>query len=111
MNFGWIYARDTILMDEDFQKKIDEALRINKVPLGSTILLAARDFKVRDGYTFHLGGYDLMILSDRLDGGANGTIALIGGIDSPGQKLTVACKQLIAIHLRSKGGQGRQGRA
>lgn len=41
------------------------------MPAGSTIFLAARDFKVKDDYTFHNVGYDLMILFDRLDGGTS----------------------------------------
>src|ERR671925_1975426 len=110
MNYGWIYTRDAILVDESFKKKIDEALSINKVQSGSTILLAARDFKVKGGYTFELAGYDLVILVDTLDGGANGTIALTvptapTDFGLPGQKLTVFCKRLMGfLHLRSQGG-------
>jgi hypothetical protein len=111
MNFGWIYSRDSILVDENFQWKVNEALRTNKVPPRSTILLAARDFKVKDGYTFELIGHDLIVLADTLDGGAIGTISL-GTIDAgnPGYELTVFCRQLMGIHLRSKGGRGYAGK-
>src|SRR5574342_2020 len=109
MAYSWTFYRDSLVLDQSFKVRVDKELQDNKVPTGTTLLLAARDFRIASGYTFELVGYHLTVLADRLDGAA-GTIQVTGlpghqygGTGGSGPKVVVACRELAGIRLKCIG--------
>ena len=103
MAYSFVFFRDRIVLNNDLKQRI----KLDSTPLGSQILLAAREFVV-DG-PFTLDGRDLVILADRFDG-AQGTMALQGLIPgTAGPKVTIACRAIAGLTITSTGAEGDQG--
>lgn len=103
MDYSFVFLRDRIVLNNDLKARI----KLESTPLGTTILLAAREFVV-DG-PFTLAGRDVVLLADRFDGsqGAIEVIALAPGAAGP--KVTVVCRQMHGINLTSMGAVGEGG--
>jgi hypothetical protein len=105
MTYNWTFFRDQIVLNNDFKTRT----KLDTLPMGTTLLLAAREFIV-DG-VFTLDGRDLVLLADRFDGsqgeGAIQVQALADGMSGP--KVTVVCRELAGINITSTGGIGLEG--
>lgn len=91
------------MLNNDFKNRIE----LDTLPIGTTLLLAAREFSVEG--TFSLDGRNLVLLADRFDG-SHGTIRVQAPPDgTAGPTVTVVCRQLAGINITSIGGVGLEG--
>lgn len=103
MEYSRTFYRDRIVLNNDFKNRT----KLDTIPMGTTLLLAAREFSV-DG-TFVLDGRNLVLLADRFDG-SRGAIQVKSLPDgSPGPKVTVVCRELAGVNITSTGGIGLEG--
>jgi len=103
MVYSRTFFRDRIVLNNDFKSRI----KLETAPLGTTLLLAAREFSVEG--TFVLEGRDLVLLADSFDS-SHGVIQVKAPDNgSPGPKVTVVCRQLAGVNITAAGGMGPEG--
>ena len=74
MAYDFTFFRDRIVLDNAFTSK----LKLDSLPFGTTILIAAREMSVAG--TFELHGRNLVLLADRFDG-TGGAVRMQGAPD------------------------------
>ena len=85
MSMDWTFLRDKVVIDQAFRAELLAEIRFRGLPLGSRLLVAARDVIHAPNYVLRLEGYHLSIFADRYDA-AGGGIDLSGSDGAPGSR-------------------------
>jgi hypothetical protein len=92
MDYGLSLCRDTLTLNDKLAAVLAQRLAAGEVPLGSPVLIAARELRVVGD--FQLFGHDLVLLADQLDGG-QGQVIVSAPVGEAGRHVTVGCRKLL----------------
>jgi hypothetical protein len=106
MDYGLSLCRDTLTLNDKLAAQLAQRLAAGKVPLGSPVLIAARELRVVGD--FQLFGHDLVVLADQLDGG-QGQVIVSAPVGEAGRHVTVGCRKLLGLNVQAPGGEGAGG--
>jgi hypothetical protein len=106
MDYGLSLCRDTLTLNDKLAAQLTQRLAAGKVPLGSPVLIAARELRVVGD--FQLFGHDLVLLADQLDGG-QGQVIVSAPVGEAGRHMTVGCRKLLGLNVQAPGGEGAGG--
>ena len=106
MDYGLSLSRDILTLDDKLAARLAQQLAAGGVPLGSPVLLAARELRVVGD--FRLFGHDLVLLADELDG-SQGQVVVSAPVGEAGRHVTVGCRRLLGLKVQAPGGDGADG--
>jgi hypothetical protein len=106
MAYGLSFIRDTLTLNDKLAAQLAQRLAAGNVPLGSPVLIAARELRVVGD--FRLFGHDLVLLADQFDGG-QGQVIVSAPPGEAGRHVTVGCRKLLGLKVLAPGGEGAAG--